>query len=345
MNLFTKNFRSLSLVTTIALFTSILSALLVVPASAASLTDVSVALDDDVAGNQALITITFTPVTAITTGSILEVTYDTGFTGVLLDADVAVTGTNITSTVESDFATGYFKSTLTTSGSVTTEVTITIADTKLTNPAAGNYSFSVTADIGGLGTTYDNGAGLAYIADDNDVTVTAYVPPVLDMEIYQQNSATMTNTCALGVLSINQVKSCVYDIAGATNNSAGLTIKVMGVDTTDWSTGESFLEHSGGVYNIDATGASTAVVAGTEGYGFQITDDGSTNQYDGSGGTFETANQPVPSSETTFAITSAVIDGINTQADRLEVTHYAAMSTDTVVGDYTHGVVYTAYTN
>src|SRR5690606_17336151 len=97
--------------------------------------------------------VTFTPNTAITTGTILEVTYDTAFTGgaALTDADVAVTGTNISASTESNFVAGYFRSTLTTTGSVTTSVTITIDGTnELTNPATnGNYSWSVTANIGG----------------------------------------------------------------------------------------------------------------------------------------------------------------------------------------------------
>lgn len=328
-----------------------LLATLVMPAAkeayAASLTDVTVALTNDATGATDNIVITFTPNTAITDGSVLEVTYDTGFTGgaALTDSDVAVTGTNITSSAETGFIAGYFKSTLTCGGSVTTTVTITIDGTnELTNPgSAGNYPWSVTADIGGAGTSFDYGAGLAYVADDNDVTVTATVPPTIDMEIYEQNSATPTNACALGVLTLSQVKNCVYDVAGATNNGAGMTIKVQGVDTTDWSTGEAYLEHSNNTDNIDAVSDGT-VSTGAEEYGFQITDDGSSNQWAGAGN-YETQNEPVPTTETSFASTSATIDGINTQADRLEVTHYAGMATDTVVGSYTHGIVYTAYTN
>jgi hypothetical protein len=282
-------------------------------------------------------TVTFTPATAIQNNAVIEVTYDNDFTGgsSLTDADVSVSATNITSTVESDFADGYFKSTLTTSANVTTEVTITIGSTNhLSNPTTeGNYSVSVTVDIDGNATTYDSGAGLAYVADDNDVTVTAVVPPVIDMEIYEQNSSTLTNTCNLGVLSLNRVNTCVYDVAGATNNGAGMTIKV---------TSDGALDDSGS-HDINAV-ADGAVTAGAEEYGFQITDDGSSDQWDG--GTYETTDSSaVPTTETTFASTSATIDGINTQADRLEVTHKASMATDTVVGSYDQVVTYTAYTN
>jgi len=349
MENFSKKFKSLSLITVVALTTTMLSTLFLIPVSAASLTDVTVTLDAETVNTATGVAVNYTVVTAVTANSVFEVTYDTNFTGgaSLLDADIATSasGGNLGTCTETDFAAGYFKVTCTGTAATSETVTIDIDGTNdLTTPAtAGNYSFSVTADIGGAGTTYDTGAGLAYIADDNDVTVTAYVPPVIDMEIYEQNSATMTNACALGVLSLNQVNTCVYDIAGATNNAAGLTIRVMGVDTSDWTTGEAFLEHSNNTDNIDAV-SDGAVTSGSEEYGFQITDDGSSDQYAG-GGSYETQNEPVPTSETTLATTTATIDGINTQADRLEITHYASMATDTVVGAYEHGMIYTAYTN
>ena len=306
-------------------------------AYAASLTTIAVALTNENTSATDNISVTFTPATAITTGTILEITYDSGFTGgaALVDADVAVSGTNISSTVESAFAAGYFKSTLTTSGSVTTTVTILIHGThELTNPAsAGNYPWSVTADIGGAGTTFDYGAGLAYVAHDNDVTVTATVPPTIDMEIYQQNSETKTNACALGVLSLALVKSCIYDVAGATNNNSGMTVKVTSDGTLD----------DGASHDIDAVSDGT-VTAGVEEYGFTITDDGSGDPWNG--GTYETGDRAVPSSATTFASTSAPIDGINTQNLRLEVTHKASMSTSTYVSSaYAQVVTYTAFTN
>jgi hypothetical protein len=307
---------------------------------AASLTTVKVTLTPETASTATQMVITFTPATAITTGSILQVTYDDDFTGgaALTNADVTIAGTNITSTVESGFAAGYFQSVLTNSAPVTGTVTITIGDgagalNDLTTPAAGNYNVSIAIDIGGAGSTFDYGAGLAYVAHDNDVTVTATVPPMIDMEIYQQNSATMTNVCPLGILSVSKVNTCIYDVGAATNNVSGLTIKV----TSDGALNDA----SSNTINAVADGT---VTAGSEEYGFQITDDGSANQYAG-GGTFETSHTAVPTTETTFATTSAIIDGITTQADRLEVTHYASMSTATVVGAYNQVVTYTAYTN
>ena len=306
------------------------------PVKAASLTDVTVSLSPDTTSTATTMTITFTPNNALSNGAILEITYDDSFTGgsSLTDGDVTVTGTNITSSTESDFSDGYFKSTLTTSGSVTTTVTITVGNTnKLTTPSsAGNYNVSITADVDGTGSTYDTGAGLAYVADDNDVTVTAVVPPVIDMEIYEANSSSMTNSCNLGVLSLSNVKTCSYDIAGATNNTTGMTIKV---------TSDGALDDGNG-HDINAVSDGT-VTAGAEEYGFTITDDGSADQWDG--GTYETSDSAVPTTETTFASTTSTIDGINNQADRLEVTHKASMATDTVTGNYDQVVTYTAYTN
>jgi len=305
-------------------------------AIAASLTTVRVALTNENTSATDNIAVTFTPATPITNASVIEVTYDDDFTGgaALTNADVAVTGTNITSSVESNFSAGYFKSTLTTSAAVTGLVTITIDGTnELTNPAtAGNYPWGVAVDIGGVGSTYDYGAGLAYVSNDNDVTVTATVPPTIDMEIYQQNSGTMTNACALGILSLAVVKSCIYDIAGATNNASGMTVKI----TSDGTLND------GGGHDINAV-ADGSVTAGSEEYGLQITDDGDSDQWDG--GTYETGDRSVPTSETTFASTSAPIDGINNIPRRFEVTHKASMATDTWVADYDQLVTYTAFTN
>ncbi len=308
---------------------------------AASLIDVAVSLSNENTSATGTVTITFTPVTAITNGTILEVTYDAGFTGgaALLDADITVTGTNITSSTESGFTAGYFRSTLTTSGSVTTAVTIAIDNSPgLTNPgSSGNYPFSVTANIGGASTTYDYGAGLAYVANDNDVTVTATVPPTIDMELYQQGSDSELvdpNTCALGVLSLSQVKSCVYDIGFATNIASGLTIKVIRDAAMNDGSGNDINDVSDGT-----------VTAGIEEYGFTISDIGT--GCSASGGTFATGDRAVPSATTNFITTTATCNGTTTgqTAKRSEVTHKASMDTNTVVGNYDQVTTYTAFTN
>ncbi len=314
---------------------------------AASLTDVEVTLTNETTSATDNAVITFTPNTAISNGSVIEIAYDqasagpNGFDGgaELTNADITVSGTNITSSAESDFADGYFKSTLTTSADVTTVVTITIDGTnELTNPtAAGNFNFSVVVDIGGAGTTYDYGAGLAYVANDNDVTVTAVVPPILDMELYQTGSDSELvdpNSCDLGVLSLNTVKSCNYDIGFATNNTAGLTINVV----------RDALLNSG-TNDIDDV-SDGAVSAGNEEYGFQITDIGAGCSAIAQGN-YGSQDEPVPGSTANFIVSSAVCNGTTAgqSAKRAEVTHSASMDTDTIVGAYDQIVTYTAFTN
>jgi hypothetical protein len=311
------------------------------PVNAASITTLAVALTNETAAASGVgATVTFTPATAITNGTILEITYDTAFTGggSLADADVTVTGTNITSSAESNFAAGYFRSTLTTSGSVTTQVTITIDATPgLTNPAAGNYSWSVTANIGAAGTTYDYGAGLAYVGNENDVNVTAVVPPVVDLELYQAGVDTLLsnpNACDLGVLSLAQVKTCAYDVATGTNNAAGVTVYV----TSD------ALINDGNGNDLNSVADGT-VTAGAEEYGIRITEAGA-GEYTASG-TFGSQYNAVPTSATEFATTATTGSGTGSgnTAERMEVTHAASMATDTVVGSYSHTVTYTAFTN
>ncbi len=303
---------------------------------AASLTNVTVTPANTAVSQSTNVTVTFTPNTAITNSTILEFTYDTAFTGgaSLVNADIAITGTNISSKTCSGFIAGYFTCTLTTSGSVTTLVTTVIGATnKLTTPSsAGNYSFSVTANIGGGGTTYDAGAGLAYIANENQITITATVPPTIALDLYNSGTNTLKsnpNTCALGVLSFNQVNTCAYDVGVGTNNTTGATLKVQaGGQLTNGS--YSFAQ---------ATGA--AITAGTERYGFYISTNGSKFTPAGSYGT---AHQAVPTTVTTFATSTTTSDKATT-GDHITVTHAATMSTNTPTGSYTQTVSYFAFTN
>lgn len=308
--------------------------ILVKPINAAVLTDITVtpaALTVSTATN---VTLTFTPVTAITNGTILEFSYSTSFTGgaALANADVAITGTNITGKTCTGFIAGYFRCTLTTAGSVSTTVTTVVGGTnQLSNPAtAGNYSWSVSANIGGTGSTYDTGAGLAYIASENQVLVRAIVPPVLALDLYDAGTTTLMtnpNTCSLGVLSVNAVNTCAYNVGVGTNSSTGATVRVnAGGQMTNGS--------------VNLTNASGPITAGTEAYGFYISTAGSRFTPSGSYGT---AYQTVPTSATDFA-TSTLTSDKATLAHHFTVTHGATMSTATTTGTYTQTVFYTAFT-
>lgn len=308
---------------------------------AASLTDVTVTPDALTVSTVVDVEVTFTPTTSITTGTILAFTYDgssSNFDGgaALVDADIDITGTNISGKTCSEFVAGYFTCTLTTTGSVTTLVTTVIGDTnQLTTPdAAGNYSWSVSADIGGAGTTFDGGAGLAYIADENEIEIEAYVPPVLALDLYETGTNTLLtnpNTCNLGVLSYNAVNTCSYDVGVGTNNGAGATLHI----TSDGPL-------TNGSHNFTAAG-DTTITAGTEEYGFRISDLG-TVFADSADFNSPTDYETVPTVATAIATSAAVSDKL-TSAQHIEITHAATMSTTTPVGSYNHTVSYTAFTD
>ncbi|MBD3363123.1 hypothetical protein GF362_05365 [Candidatus Dojkabacteria bacterium] len=342
--------KSIAVFTCIAIFVMPLLTGFPKHAYAATLTDVSVSLTNESVSSTDNIVITFTPNTAISSGSILEIAYEEdsagpdGFDGgaQLTNGDVVVTGTNITSSTESDFADGYFKSTIQASANVTTTVTITIdGANELTNPtASGNFNFSVSVDIGGAGSTYDYGAGLAYVGDDNDVEITAIVPPVIDMELYQTGTDSELvdpNTCSLGTLSLNHVKDCDYDLGYATNNTAGLTVQVERDGLLDDGLGNDINNVTDG-----------AVTAGIEEYGFQITDPGAGNCYTTLTSSYDDgSDEEVPAGPANFFITDATCNGttVGQSAERIEVSHRASMDTNTIVGSYDQLVTYTAYTN
>ncbi|MEI7579260.1 MAG: hypothetical protein WCJ58_04445 [bacterium] len=339
-----KSFRALSLVLAISLFTYGFTLALNFPVKAAPLITVAASASPITASTLSVVTLTFTPVTAITTGSIVEVTYDTGFTGgaALVDPDIAVAATNYTSSVESAFAAGYFKSTITASAPITTVVTITIGSTnKLTNPAFGNYGWGVTVDVGGAGTTYDYGAGLSYIASENIINVTAQVPPVIDMELYTTTTDTLMpntapqNLCNLGVLSINAVKTCVYDIGYATNNITGLTVKaIRNGALTD-----------GSAHNITDVADGT-VTAGSSEYGFRVTTIG-TGCGATAASTYGSSDMAVPAAATTIFSSNTICNGTTAgqASKRTIITHKASMDAATYVGAYTQTVTWTAFTN
>jgi hypothetical protein len=307
--------------------------------NAAGLTNITVAPTSQAQSTLTNVVVTFTPNTAITNSSILSYSYDPLFTGgaALTNSDITITGTNITSKVCSNFVAGYFNCTLTTSANVTTTVTTTIGNTnQLTTPSsAGNYSFSVTADIGGLGTTIDSGAGLAYISNnavkENEVQITAYVPPNLSLELYQSGTNTELvdpNNCGLGVLTINGVKTCTYDLGVGTNNATGASVTVA-------SDGKL---RNGATNFTDTVGT---VTAGSERYGFYISTQGSRFT---AAGSYGTAYQAVPQPATSFASSTQTSDLLNT-AHHMTITHAASISSLTEVGNYAHKLTYRAFTN
>ncbi len=307
---------------------------LVLDIKAAVITNMTVTPASLIVSASTNVTVVYTPVTAETNNTILEFTYSTSFTNgaALTNADIAISGTNISGKTCTGFIAGYFRCTLTTSGSVTTAVTTVIGGTnKLTTPAsAGNYNFSITANIGGSGSTYDYGAGLAYIASENQVQVRAVVPPVLALDLYDAGTTNLMsnpNTCNLGYLYTTSVATCTYDVGVGTNSSTGAKVRV--------SAGGQM---TNGTTNL--TQASGAISAGTEAYGFYISTAGARFTASGSYGS---AYQAVPTTETDFATSTQTSDKATT-GHHFTVTHGAAISTATPFGVYTQTVYYTAYT-
>ena len=307
---------------------------------------VKISLSPDTTNAPTVMTIEYTLPINLSPNAAISIIYDSAFTGgdTLTSSDISVSSTNgnIGTCTASNFSNGYFDITCTGTADSAEILTITIGDTnKLTTPSTpGNYDGSIVIENDQY--TYMNGASLAYVADDNDVNISAHVPSVLELNIYQSGTNTEINSCNLGTLSVNKVNSCSYEVAAGTNNSTGLTIKMRGVLTSDWSTGSSNLTNSDGIHTINAV-TDGEVTAGYNEYGFKITNNGS-NSYTAINN-YDTEDSSVPTSETTIATTSTTIDGVNDSSKRLGITHYASMSNDTVTGNYSQGVIFTAYTN
>ncbi len=289
--------------------------------------------------------------TDITADSLIYIIYDSLFTG-----GSSLTLSDISLNCDDDGELGGTSTGMTALGLTTTEDGYLVLDTNtdacnswiqvdiqggggnhLTNPGSpGNYSWAVLTDVGGDGSDDDSGAVLAYVGDDNDVNVTAIVPPTIDMELYQQGTDTEltdTNTCALGVLSLNQVNTCIYDLGTGTNNSTGVSV---------YMTSDGSLDDGNGNNIGSPTGA---VTSGEEEYGFYLSELGG-GEYTAAG-SYSTQHQAVPTSATLLATTSTTGSGttVGSSSQHLEITHAASMSTSTIVGSYNQVVTYTAYTN
>ncbi len=208
---------------------------------------------------------------------------------------------------------------------------------QLTNPSTpGNYGWGVVTDAGGDNTEDDSGAVLAYVQDDNVVDITTFVPATLDMELYKLNSDQElddTNGCTLGVLSLNQISTCSYDLGTGTNNPAGVSIYMKSDGALDDNFGNSIGNPSG------------SVTSGESEYGIYLSDNGG-GEYSFYN-SFGSQHRTVPTNYILIARSASTgqgtTNGYNDQ--HLEITHAASMSTDTVVGSYDQEVTYVVYSN
>ncbi len=284
------------------------------------------------------IVLTFTPDTSLVDGSTITVDYPSDYTGSLTDADVDVTGTNITSSTESAFSSTGFVSTLTTTGSVSTPVTITIGGTnQLTSPAsAGNYSFSIVTSQNDYAST------LQYVGDANDVEVRAFVPTNLSFVIRNTADTADTNVCDMGTITTTNVGDCSYRLKVGTNADGGYIINV---DTNGG------LSNGVDTMNDAAVGAGgtggTNIVAGNEFYGAKV-DSGVVSSgasvtvasgFDGGATNFVQYNVASPS--TLITATGPNEPGATDLTNTSLVTHNAAVAAATEPGQYLQTVTYT----
>lgn len=212
--------------------------------------------------------------------------------------------------------------------------TLVIADGQLESSATpGNYSLAVV-------TTNEIGIGMLYVGDDNDVLVTAIVPPLLSLIIRDSGDTADTNVCDLGELATGSVATCAYRVAVSTNASGGFQVQINSDGALDTAASD----------DINAIAENGTVTAGVEGYGVAIT--GATvGGHDGAGnfdqplvedGDFNDDDTPVPTSATNFiSYGDAFQYTQGTATTSTLVTHRAAISAATIAGAYQQVVTYT----
>ena len=196
-----------------------------------------------------------------------------------------------------------------------------------TPSTVGNYSVAISDD-----NDNDSSAAMIYVGDDNDVTVTAYVPTVMSLRIKEASSTSDTNSCDLGTLNPASVNTCSYRLAAGTNHAAGMHITLVSDDDLNQTTAS---------IDIDKV-VDGSVTAGQEEYGLRITDAGAftvENSYD--------ADHAIPSladgqTEETIASVNSAVDDSNT-SNWVTILHSASVNSATAAGNYDQVVTYRVY--
>lgn len=215
---------------------------------------------------------------------------------------------------------------------------------------AGIYSISMLDSTAG-----DIGVVLYYVADDNDIYVTADVAPQLnfvirtatdqvnlgDDNIYNPGTTAtneVPNNCPLGTLTLSAVSSCSYRLKVSTNASSGYIVSIA-------SNGDLSKTTSGDVVDaedIDPVVEGQTVTVGTEGYGIALNAGSATNGMVTEDGIFDDDDSPIPITPTYLYEVSgpnapSAVDTVNTAL----VTHKAAIDSGTATGYYSQIVTYT----
>lgn len=198
---------------------------------------------------------------------------------------------------------------------------------------ASNYSISIV-------TSLDSGAFLYYVGDENDVLVTAVVAPTLAFTIRDSTDtadlanvnglAVGPNLCSLGSLTTGSVATCSYRLKVSTNASS-YTVSI---------TSDADLDY--GANTIDAITEDSTVTAGTEGYGIAVVGGSATGGTVTESGNFNDDDTPIPTTPTTLlSVSGPNSPGATDTTNTALITHRAAISASTAVGNYDQLVTYT----
>lgn len=305
----------------------------------AGIDDVTVTLSNEAINTASTVTVAFTFGTLVN-GNTIKIYLGETTAGdewqdnSLTTADIACTdnGTGESYTVDSITAASatvpmWTQITATTVGSGASIVTCVLGDGSPNpiNPnAADGFSVAVV-------TTSDSGAGVAYVGNANDVTVSASVLPNLTITIDNADTAACVTTsgvtaCNLGVVTTAAVNTGNYDVNVGSNAASGVTLKV--IDDGDLRNGSD---------TINDITENTTVAAGTEGYGIAIAADGGWTEVS----PFDDDDTPTTTSSQNVATTAAPI---GYTAD-VTVTHRVAVDATTKALTYSHIVTWTATAN
>jgi hypothetical protein len=214
-------------------------------------------------------------------------------------------------------------------GGDTSAVTCTLGDGATDGPSnpgvADGYSVAVV-------TNSDSGAGIAYVGNANDVTVSATVLPNLALTIDNADATACTTasgvtSCNLGVVTTAAVNTGNYDVNVGTNAASGATMIV--AEDGDLRNGAD---------TINDVVEGNTVTLGTETYGVALTSDAAWTEQ----GDFTDDDTPLVTGPTNVATTAGPID---IAGNDVTVTHRVAVASTTKALTYSHIVTWTATAN
>jgi hypothetical protein len=309
----------------------------------AGIDDVTVTLGNDATGAASQVSVSFTFGTLVDTNTIKIYLGDTTTGGnnwglnAVGTGDIACSdnGAGETYTVNSVTAASattplWTQITATTVGAGASAVTCTIGDgaPNPTNPGtAGAYSVAVV-------TTSDSGAGVAYVGNANDVTVSGVVLSNLTLNLDNPDATACTLSgvvvsCNLGTFTLADVNSGNYDVNVGTNAANGATLSIS----------EDGRFRSGAI-NFTEVVENNSVTAGVEGYGIAVAADGPTWTEQGD---FTDDDTPIPQgAPVALAATAGPADK---NGNDVTITHKGAISSTTAAAVYSHIVIWTATGN